>query len=82
MIQYKKSHGGLLACNLSLKDMMTVVIFTCKENLNFLSWNAGVPALDLGSLHLHSCYDRDLQTLQQKKQVKKVWPYSIISSLD
>lgn len=59
MFQYKKCYGGTLACNLFLKDMMTVVILTCTD-LNFLSWNAGVPALDLGSLHLRSHYDRDL----------------------
>lgn len=34
----------------------TGIIFTCKEDLLFLRcWNAGVPVLDLGTLHLGSC---------------------------
>lgn len=45
MIQYKKSHGGPLACNVSLKDIMTVVMFTCKEGFKFpklLCWSASL----------------------------------------
>lgn len=39
---------------------MKAVIFACKEDLNFMSWDGGVPASDLVNLHLCSCCDRDL----------------------